>query len=34
MIDVHSHILPNLFDGSPDLKHTLSVNADAACQVV
>lgn len=32
MIDVHSHILPNLDDGSPDLTHTLSVIADAARQ--
>jgi protein-tyrosine phosphatase len=29
MIDIHSHILPNLDDGSPDLDHTAKVIADA-----
>jgi protein-tyrosine phosphatase len=34
MIDTHSHIMPDLDDGSPDLAHAVAVIADAARQGV
>ena len=34
MIDVHSHILPDLDDGSPDVHHSIAVMKEAARQGV